>query len=60
VLYVFCPQLIVFNFDGIEELVNIYTKFNLIDSDIENGWLSYLFISVTRRLIIFSDDRRLR
>ncbi len=59
-LYVFCPQLIVFNFDGIEELVNIYTKFNLIDSDIENGWLSYLFISVTRRLIIFSDDRRLR
>ncbi|HBT16172.1 MAG TPA: hypothetical protein DEB05_04360 [Firmicutes bacterium] len=27
----FCHSL--FNFDGIEELVDIYTKFNLIDSD---------------------------
>jgi hypothetical protein len=33
VLYVFCPQVMLFNFDGIEELVDIYTKFNLIDSD---------------------------
>ena len=33
VLYVFCPQVTLFNFDGIEELVDIYTKFNLIDSD---------------------------
>ena len=32
VLYVFCPQVTLFNFDGIEELVDIYTKFNLIDS----------------------------
>ena len=32
-LYVFCPQVMLFNFDGIEELVDIYTKFNLIDSD---------------------------
>lgn len=33
VLYVFCPQVTLFNFDGIEELVDIYTKFNLIDSE---------------------------
>ncbi|MFU0826919.1 MAG: PBECR3 domain-containing protein [Lachnoclostridium sp.] len=33
VLYVFCPQIMLFNFDGIEELVDIYTKFNLIDSE---------------------------
>mgnify|MGYP007040122899 CR=1 FL=1 len=33
VLYVFCPQVMLFNFDGIEELVDIYTKFNLIDND---------------------------
>ena len=33
VLYVFCPQVMLFNFDGIEELVDIYTKFNLIDSE---------------------------
>lgn len=31
VLYVFCPQVILFNFDGVDELVDIYTKFNLID-----------------------------
>ncbi|MFA6809050.1 MAG: hypothetical protein WCR27_08660 [Eubacteriales bacterium] len=35
ILYVFCPQVSVFNFDDIEEQVNIYTKFNLID--ISNG-----------------------
>jgi hypothetical protein len=33
VLYVFCPQVMLFNFDGIEEPVDIYTKFNLIDSE---------------------------
>lgn len=33
VLYVFCPQVTLFNFDDIEELVDIYTKFNLIDSE---------------------------
>jgi len=33
VLYVFCPQVTLFNFDGIEELVDIYTKFNLIDNE---------------------------
>lgn len=32
-LYVFCPQVMLFKVDDIEELVDIYTKFNLIDSD---------------------------
>jgi len=31
VLYVFCPQVMLFNFEGTEDLVDIYTKFNLID-----------------------------
>jgi hypothetical protein len=31
VLYVFCPQVMLLNFDGIEELVDVYIKFNLID-----------------------------
>ena len=57
VLYVFCPQVTLFNFDGIEELVDIYTKFNLIDSVVENEWLLYRFISETNRLIIFFDDQ---
>jgi hypothetical protein len=35
VLYVFCPQVMLFNLDGIEELVDVYTKFNLIEY--ENG-----------------------
>jgi len=30
VLYVFCPQVVLFNFDDNEELVDIYTKFNLL------------------------------
>ena len=34
VLYVFCPQILLFNFDDIEELVDIYTKFNILDYDI--------------------------
>ncbi|SES69111.1 hypothetical protein [Anaerobranca gottschalkii] len=33
VLYVFCPKVILFNFDGVKELVDIYTKFNLIHSE---------------------------
>jgi hypothetical protein len=33
VLYVFCPQVMLFNFVGIKELVDIYIKFNLIESD---------------------------
>lgn len=31
VLFVFCPQIRLYNFDSIEELVEIYTKFNLIE-----------------------------
>src|SRR5665647_1596318 len=31
VLYVFCPQIMLFNFEGTEELVDIYTKFNIIN-----------------------------
>ncbi len=27
----FCPQVMLFNFSGKEELVDIYTKFNIID-----------------------------
>jgi len=30
VLYVFCPQVKLFNIEDKEELVNIYTKFNII------------------------------
>lgn len=33
VLYVFCPQVVLFNFDGEEKRVDIYTKFNIIDLD---------------------------
>jgi len=33
-LYVFCPRVKLYNFDDItEELVDIYIKFNLIESD---------------------------
>ena len=35
VLYVFCPQIKLLNFNGIEEAVDLYIKFNLIES--ENG-----------------------
>ncbi len=31
VLYVFCPQILLYNFEGNEEWVDIYTKFNIID-----------------------------
>ena len=31
VLYVFCPQMVLFNFEGEEEIVDIYTKFNIIE-----------------------------
>jgi len=30
-LYVFCPHVMLFNFDGAEELVDIYIKFNIIE-----------------------------
>jgi len=31
VLYVFVPQVQLFNADGVEETVDVYTKFNVID-----------------------------
>lgn len=31
VLYVFVPQITLFNADGEEEMVDVYTKFNIID-----------------------------
>lgn len=31
VLYVFCPQIMLFNFEGNEENVDVYNKFNIID-----------------------------
>lgn len=37
-LYVFCPQITLFDLDGEEKLVDIYTKFNIIDSD-SGGWV---------------------
>ncbi len=33
VLYVFCPQVMLFNFNGNEEMVGIYIKFNIIYLD---------------------------
>lgn len=33
ILYVFCPQVKLHNFEGEEEMVDIYTKFNIIDYD---------------------------
>lgn len=32
-LYVFCPQVTLFNLDNEEKLVDIYTKFNIIDME---------------------------
>lgn len=32
-LYVFCPQVMLFNLDSEEKLVDIYTKFNIIDME---------------------------
>lgn len=31
ILYVFAPQVQLFNADGEEEIVDVYTKFNVID-----------------------------
>lgn len=32
-LYVFCPQVTLFNLDNEEKLIDIYTKFNIIDME---------------------------
>lgn len=31
ILYVFCPQIILFNLESKEELVDVYIKFNILD-----------------------------
>ncbi|MHB8124996.1 MAG: hypothetical protein ACYDEJ_05010 [Desulfitobacteriaceae bacterium] len=46
VLYVFCPQVLLFNIDDQEELVDIYTKFNFIDL---NGGKRVVVISFHKR-----------
>ena len=46
VLYVFCPQVMLFNLDGNEEMVDIYTKFNIIDF---NGGKRVVVISFHKR-----------
>lgn len=33
ILYVFCPQVMLFNLNGEEEVVDIYIKFNMIEYD---------------------------
>lgn len=46
ILYVFCPQVKLINFIGIEELIDMYVKFNLID------------IVKERRLVVISFHKR--
>lgn len=46
VLYVFCPQVVLFNFEDNEELVDIYTKFNIINL---NGGKRVVVISFHKR-----------
>jgi hypothetical protein len=46
ILYVFCPQVMLFNFDNEEELVDIYTKFNIID------------VSSGKRVVVISFHKR--
>lgn len=46
VLYVFCAQVRLFNFEGNEAMVDVYTKFNIID------------ISAGRRVVVISFHKR--
>ena len=46
VLYVFCPQVMLFNSEGNEETVDIYTKFNIIN------------ISGGKRVVVISFHKR--
>jgi len=46
ILYVFCPKVMLFNFTGEEELIDIYTKFNIID--VESG----------KRVVVISFHKR--
>lgn len=51
VLYVFCPQVRLFNLEDNEELVDIYLKFNIIDG---NGGERVVVISFHKRNNPFS------
>ncbi|MEA1959694.1 MAG: hypothetical protein U9N81_00075 [Bacillota bacterium] len=46
VLYVFCPQVMLADFEGSEEMVDVYTKFNIID------------ISEGKRVVVISFHKR--
>lgn len=46
VLYVFCLEVMLFNFEGNEEMVDVYTKFNIID------------ISEGKRVVVISFHKR--
>ena len=50
VLYVFCPQIVLFNFEGEEELVDIYTKFNIIEDDTGNNVVTISFHKTNKPL----------
>ena len=43
VLFVFCPQTRLHNFDGREEQVDIYLKFNILECDEENRMIVISF-----------------
>lgn len=43
ILYVFCPQVVLFNIDSVEELVDIYTKFNIIDYGLDKRVVTISF-----------------
>lgn len=36
VLYVFCPQIVLFNIDDVEKQIDLYTKFNILELPIGN------------------------
>lgn len=46
ILYVFCSEVMLFNFEGNEEMVDVYTKFNIID------------ISEGKRVVVISFHKR--
>ena len=46
VLYVFCPQVMLFNFEDVEVVIDIYIKFNIIDT---NGGKRVVIISFHTR-----------
>lgn len=55
VLYVFVPQVQLFNAEGKEELVALYTKFNVLNLPSGRKTVVFRFISEISRLIICLD-----